>query len=147
MVVHVDDVNEPPTFLSSFYSTAVSENAEPGTILSVALAAVDPDEVCMCVCMCVRVCVCVWMCACVCVYVYVYVCVLVLLDISSYQGINADLTYSIATIEGLTTQDGERVDIFEPFFFINPMLGLLTLNTTLEREAVFDGFHYYEITV
>ncbi len=47
MVVEVEDVNEPPSFLSNFYSTVASENAESGTVLPVSLAAVDPDEVCV----------------------------------------------------------------------------------------------------
>ena len=48
VVVHVDDVNEPPSFLSSHYSTSISEGVGMGTVLFTGLAAVDPDEVGIC---------------------------------------------------------------------------------------------------
>ena len=46
VVLDVNDVNEPPSFLSNYYSIAVSENAELGTILLTAVTALDLDEVC-----------------------------------------------------------------------------------------------------
>ena len=63
------------------------------------------------------------------------------------QGTNAELSYFISAIEGLTTLGGERVRITQPFFFINHDTAVLTVNTSLEREAAVDGFHYYEIIV
>ena len=59
-----------------------------------------------------------------------------------------DLTYSITTVTGLQTLDGTRIGLTaSSFFLINSQTALLTVNTNLEREAVVDGYHYYEITV
>ena len=46
-VMQVNDVNEPPEFLRSHYSIAVSEGAQPGEILSAGIVAVDQDMVCL----------------------------------------------------------------------------------------------------
>ena len=45
VVLQVEDVNEPPEFLSSYYSTLVSEGAQPGEILFAGITAVDQDVV------------------------------------------------------------------------------------------------------
>ena len=45
MVVLVEDVNEPPEFLSSHYSVGVSEGVPIGEILFSGELAVDGDEV------------------------------------------------------------------------------------------------------
>ncbi len=50
-------------------------------------------------------------------------------------------------VTGLRTQDGTRVTITDPFFIIDSSSGVVTVNVNLEREAVQDGYHYYEITV
>ena len=63
------------------------------------------------------------------------------------QGTNAELSYSVANISGLSTADGVRQIITEPFFIINSMTADLYVGTDLEREAEVDGYHYYEITV
>ena len=57
------------------------------------------------------------------------------------------ITYSIEDIFGHQTLDGARIDITSAFFIIAPSSGVITINTNLEREAVIDGFHYYEIIV
>lgn len=57
------------------------------------------------------------------------------------------ITYSIVEIFGHQTLDGARVDVTGPFFIIAPNSGVITVNTNLEREALVDGFHYYEIIV
>ena len=50
-------------------------------------------------------------------------------------------------MEGLQTVDGMRVQVPNSFFDIDPNTADITVNTSLEREAAVDGFHYYEITV
>jgi hypothetical protein len=45
VVVNIDDVNEPPEFLSSHYTTVVSEGAEVGELLFSGIVAFDVDEV------------------------------------------------------------------------------------------------------
>ncbi len=57
------------------------------------------------------------------------------------------LTYSITTVTGLRTQDGMRVTISDTFFRIDTSSAVVTVNVNLEREAVQDGYHYYEISV
>ena len=52
VVVEIENVNEPPRFLSSHYGATVSEGAGPGEVVFSGLEAVDPDEVCVCVCVC-----------------------------------------------------------------------------------------------
>lgn len=56
-------------------------------------------------------------------------------------------SYSISSILGHQTLDGARISISMPFFLISPTSGVLTVNTSLQREAEVDGFHYYEISV
>jgi len=63
------------------------------------------------------------------------------------QGSNGQLGFSIASIEAIQTLDGVRVEIVEPFFTVDPGSGVIAINTSLEREAEMEGFHYYEITV
>ena len=46
MIVHVEDVNEPPEFLRTHYSAEVSEGAEIGEVLYSEVMAVDRDDVC-----------------------------------------------------------------------------------------------------
>ena len=43
-MVHVSDVNEPPEFLRSHYSVAISEGAGPGDVLYSDVEALDQDE-------------------------------------------------------------------------------------------------------
>lgn len=50
-------------------------------------------------------------------------------------------------IFGHQTVDGVRVNVADPFFVIAPSTGVVTVNTSLEREAAIDGFYYYEIIV
>ena len=64
-----------------------------------------------------------------------------------FQGSNARLQFSISEVEALQTLDGMRVRVPTSFFIINPTTADITVNTSLEREAAVDGFHYYEITV
>ena len=45
VIVHVNDVNEPPEFLSSHYTTVISEGAEVGELLFSGIIAFDLDEV------------------------------------------------------------------------------------------------------
>ncbi len=45
VVVTIDDINEPPEFLSSHYSALVSEDAGMGDTLTNAIRAVDYDTV------------------------------------------------------------------------------------------------------
>ena len=45
VVVHVEDVNEPPIFLRSHYSVTVSEGVGPGEVLYSGVEAFDGDEV------------------------------------------------------------------------------------------------------
>lgn len=48
VVVAINDVNEPPEFLSSLYTVVISEAARIGTTLTSDLVAVDNDEVIIC---------------------------------------------------------------------------------------------------
>lgn len=45
VIVHINDVNEPPEFLSSHYTTVVSEGAGVGERLFSGIVAFDLDEV------------------------------------------------------------------------------------------------------
>lgn len=45
VVVQVQDVNEPPEFLSSHYSVGVSEGVPVGAVLFQGELAIDEDEV------------------------------------------------------------------------------------------------------
>ena len=67
--------------------------------------------------------------------------------LSILQGTNAELSYSISSVEGLQTEDGVRISAPTTFFAIDTTTAILMVNTSLEREAAVDGFHYYEITV
>ena len=46
VVLHVNDVNEPPQFLRSHYSASVSEGAELGDLFFSSIEAIDRDVVC-----------------------------------------------------------------------------------------------------
>lgn len=46
VVVQINDVNEPPEFLNSHYTTVVSEGATEGDLLFSGIIAYDLDEVC-----------------------------------------------------------------------------------------------------
>ena len=50
-------------------------------------------------------------------------------------------------MEGLQTEDGAKISAPTSFFAIDAATAVLTVNTSLEREAAVDGFHYYEISV
>ena len=132
LVVDVIDVNEPPAFSSSHYSTALPEGAGPGQPLSLGLQALDADEVQG--------------------LAWQATSVTQLPGSCSFpppppQGRNAELTYSIGLIEALQTANGTTVAIPDPVFFIDPASGAIFLNTSLEREHAVTGFRYYEITV
>ena len=45
MVVYINDINEPPEFLSSHYTTVVSEGAGVGELLFNGIIAFDLDQV------------------------------------------------------------------------------------------------------
>ena len=45
VVLTINDVNEPPEFLNSYYTAVISEGASVGTTLFSGLVAVDNDEV------------------------------------------------------------------------------------------------------
>ena len=45
VVVHINDINEPPEFLSSHYTAVVSEGVGVGELLFNGIAAFDLDEV------------------------------------------------------------------------------------------------------
>ena len=49
VVVHINDVNEPPEFLNSHYTTMVSEGAGMGELLFSGIVAFDLDEVSYCI--------------------------------------------------------------------------------------------------
>lgn len=49
VVVHINDVNEPPEFLNSHYTTVVSEGAGMGELLFSGIVAFDRDEVSYCI--------------------------------------------------------------------------------------------------
>ena len=49
VVVHINDVNEPPEFLNSHYTTVVSEGAGMGELLFSGIVAFDLDEVSYCI--------------------------------------------------------------------------------------------------
>ena len=49
VVVHINDVNEPPEFLNSHYTTMVSEGAGMGELLFSGIIAFDLDEVSYCI--------------------------------------------------------------------------------------------------
>ena len=45
VVVYINDINEPPEFLSSHYTTVVSEGAGVGELLLSGIVAFDLDQV------------------------------------------------------------------------------------------------------
>ena len=45
VIVHINDINEPPEFLSSHYTTVVSEGVGVGEMLFNGIVAFDLDEV------------------------------------------------------------------------------------------------------
>ena len=65
----------------------------------------------------------------------------------AFKGTNSAFSYSIESIFGHQTLDGARISISMPFFLISPTNGILTVNTSLQREAVVNGYHYFEIIV
>ena len=51
-------------------------------------------------------------------------------------------------VTGLQTQDGMRVSLTaDSYFLIDPQTAVISVNRLLEREAVVNGYHYYEIIV
>ena len=57
------------------------------------------------------------------------------------------ITYSIVEVFGYLTVDGTRVSSPGIPFVISPSTGVLRVNSNLEREAVLNGYHYYELIV